>query len=218
MTQYTLSGPMLEPLSGHVKKIVVFLHGYGSNGDDLISLADHFAPYLKDCLFLSPNAIEPFVIGDGAYQWFELPSLDLQNLQKGLIKAVPILKGYLDNLLNQYKLEPKDMALVGFSQGAMMALRTAPLFEKPLAGAVAYSGAFIPDVHFESAIKTKPPMALIHGNADTCVPPHALIQGKTDLQKLGFSVQDLMIPGLGHGIDAEGLGFGLGFLKEAFHQ
>lgn len=193
---------------------MVLLHGYGSNGDDLLSLADLWAGSLPATEFLSPNAPErnPF-LGQG-YQWFGLEEISPFNIRQGLDKAGPKLAEYLQQQLHGLNLTQKDLVLVGFSQGAMMALEM--MFLLPdIAGIVGYSGAFVPPV--PSNIKDiTADVLLVHGTADTVVPYAAFLEAKKQLENIKVNVQTLTCQGVGHFIDPNGLDAGRDFIKHLY--
>src|SRR5260221_7704103 len=143
-----LQGPHLSPASGQPpKNLVVFLHGYGSNGDDLIGLAPYMQKALPETEFLSPNAPFPWqgMLYTKGYQWFDLASMDPGHILKGIREALPHLNSFLDEALKKRGLNDKNLALVGFSQGTMMALQVGLTRPKACAGILGYSGAYYPD-------------------------------------------------------------------------
>lgn len=208
----TLDGATLIPKS--VKKIVVLLHGLGANGDDLISLAEEFD--LADTAFYSPNAPFPCDMAPYGYQWFSLQQRVEEVILKGIKIAAPILNEYLDTLLKKHKLKAKDLALVGFSQGTMMSLYVAPRRPEPIAGVVGYSGALIGGDLLQKEILSKPPICLIHGDADMVVPYMAMRGAESVLEANKFSLETHTRPNLGHGIDGEGIAIAKQFLKQCF--
>lgn len=196
--------------------VVVLLHGLGSNGQDLISLAPLWAKHMPNTLFVSPDAPFPCDMAPGMYnahQWFSLQEWTESAMLKGAEAARPHVDNFLDNLLKKTGLSDENMALVGFSQGTMMSLYVAPRRKKPCAGVLGYSGALIGAAGFESADIHKIPTCLIHGDADTVVPITAWHQAKAQLEGAGFTVTGEIIPGLPHSIDEKGIQLGLDFLR-----
>ena len=211
-----LSGPSVQPTNGaKPKQLVVFLHGYGSNGDDLIALAPHFARMLPNAEFISPNALERGESGSG-YQWFSLSNRTPENYWKGIQSAGPRLQKYLEAQLQQRGLEVKDLALVGFSQGAMMALHVAARMDQPIAGVVAFSGALIGAEALAVDAKSRPPILVVHGERDDVVPFTSMATAESALNAAGFSVATLARPNLAHSIDDEGLTAAASFLRSHF--
>ena len=212
-----LSGPFLPPASGNApKQLVVLLHGLGSDGADLIDLAPHWAGLLPEAAFIAPNAPYPCDMAPYGYQWFSLQDWNMARMLAGIQAAEPVLQGFLDEALAQYGLEPSRLALVGFSQGTMMALHAAPRRAIAPAAVVGFSGALLgPELLPEQAV-SKPPTLLIHGDADTVVPVQALPLAAESLRAAGISVETDIRRGLGHGIDPAGIARAGAFLQRAF--
>lgn len=214
MTQaQPLSGPALAPKSGgEPKSIVILLHGYGSNGDDLIGLAPYWRDALPDTLFVAPNAPEVCPGAPDGYQWWALTSLTPEARAAGVRLSAPALDAFIDGMLESFDLTPDRLALVGFSQGTMMALHVGPRRAEALAGIVGFSGMLAdPDALATEAV-TRPPVLLIHGEADDVLPVSSLGRAQTALENLGFQVSSHVSPGLGHSIDEAGLVLGRDFL------
>jgi len=208
-----LTGPLAPPASGGApRSIVVLLHGYGSNGDDLIGLVPYWRDALPDTVFVSPNAPQACPGAPGGYQWWPLTDFSPQARANGARQAAPVVDAFLDGVLAHYGLTEDRLALVGFSQGTMMALQVAPRRERQLAGVVGYSGMLADPSAPPSELRTRPPLLLIHGDADPMVPVAALHQAQATLAPLGFEIATHVSPGLGHSIDEAGLRLGGQFL------
>ena len=212
-----LSGPMLPPQSGGApQQAVVLLHGYGSDGSDLIGLAPHFQSVLPDALFVSPNAPEACPGNPFGFQWFALDyTADrVANRQHGLPLARPVLVEFLNDLWAQTGLTPEQTILAGFSQGAMMALHVGLSLERPLLGIVAFSGAFVPPDGFGTKPYAKPAVCLVHGDLDQVVDPELSADAELELRLAGFDVSYHVSPGVGHGIAPDGLAFASDFIAQ----
>jgi phospholipase/carboxylesterase len=210
-----LDGPTLAPASGgKPKQIVVLLHGYGADGHDLLGLAPSWAPSLPDAVFYAPNAVERCEVGFG-FQWFSLEDRSAVRMVAGVEAAAPVFNAWLDARLAEHGLDESACALVGFSQGTMVALHVGLRRRKTLAGILGFSGALIAPEKLAAEIVTRPKVMLVHGTADQVVPVGALSAAVKGLDAAGLSAQTLLRPGLGHGIDPEGMTRGLGFLKAA---
>ena len=212
----TLSGPESAPKSGEVKRLVIFLHGVGADGNDLISLSQMIAPVLPDTQFLSPNAPFRFDMAPFGYQWFSLMDRSPAKLLEGAKVAAPLLNAYIDAQRDRFKLKDGDIALIGFSQGTMTALYAALRRDKPLAGVVGFSGALIGHDLLKEEGTSKLPICLIHGEEDEVVPFGALAHAEKNLKLHGVDITAHARPMLGHGIDPEGLEIATAFLKKCF--
>jgi phospholipase/carboxylesterase len=207
-------GPRLAPASGgKARQLVVLLHGYGADGNDLIDLGRAWASVLPDAAFLSPHAPEPFP-GPFGRQWFPLDREDPNSRWRGAVAAAPWLDRLLDAELGKLGLDDSALALVGFSQGAMMALHVGPRRAKRIAGIVGYSGLLIAPDRLASEAVHRPPVLLVHGESDPVVPFAAMGQAERGLKAAGFPVEAIGRPGLQHGIDAIGLALGARFLNK----
>lgn len=210
-----LTGPVIKPLSGgRAKKLVVFLHGLGADGEDLISLGQVFGQVLPDAQFVSPNAPEPCDMAPFGHQWFSLQDRGYAAMLAGVEAAAPILNHFLDRQLEILGLTDEDMALIGFSQGTMMALYTALRRPECCAAVVGYSGALIAPETLGAEIASRPPVCLIHGDADPVVTFEAMGAAEAGLKAAGVSVESHARSGLGHGIDPEGISLAGEFLKK----
>ena len=212
-----VNGSSLQPRSGgKPRQIVLLLHGYGSNGADLISLAPHWQQSLPDTLFLAPNAPERCGVGAG-YQWWPLAAFTPAALAQGAKAAAPAINAFIDRKLDQYELTDSDLAIVGFSQGTMMALHVGLRRTGPIAAIVGYSGMLTGANELSHASITRPPVLLVHGSADPVVPVAALHAAKRDLEHLGIAVTAHVSPGVAHTVDPVGLRMGGEFVAAALH-
>lgn len=209
-----VNGSSLQPLSGGApKQIVLLLHGYGSSGADLISLAPHWQQALPDALFLAPDAPQRCGMGAG-YQWWPLMAFTAQALAAGAAGAAPAIDAFIDRKLEQYGLDEANLALVGFSQGTMMALHVGLRRGKPVAGILGYSGMLTGAADLAHRRIARPPVLLIHGSADPIVPVGALHAAEQALRRAGVDVTTHVSPGLGHSVDPIGLRLGGNFVAK----
>lgn len=201
---------------GKAKSAVIFLHGVGSNGQDLIALAPPLAEALPDTAFVSPDA--PFAYDAApmaeAYQWFSLQNRNPDAMLEGARNAQAALDSFIDEIMRKYEITADKLALFGFSQGTMMALFAAPRRKDKLVGIVGCSGALLaPDLLADEAIN-KPDICLIHGEADDIVPFERMAQAEDKLKENGFSVESHARPYLPHSIDMQGVEFAKKFLSD----
>jgi phospholipase/carboxylesterase len=197
---------------------VVFLHGYGANGADLLGLADPLAEHLPDTLFVAPDAPESIPGMPFGLQWFPIPWIDgssEEESHRGLMAATADLNAFLDALMVDEDLLPEQVVLFGFSQGTMMALHVAPRREDALGGVVAFSGRLLSPEALEDEVQSRPPVLLVHGDADEVVPVQSLPQAAEALQGAGWQdVYAHIMKGTGHGIAPDGLSVALAFMRD----
>ncbi len=216
-----LDGPRLPPKSGHARQLVVFLHGYGADGNDLIEIGWQWQAWLPDAAFVAPNAPERVPQAPSGRQWFELTFRDPDERWRGVQKARPALDAFLDDELAKHGLTDQRLALVGFSQGTMMALHVGLRRRLAPAAIVGYSGFLVGPEHLEEASARtpageSPPVLLVHGDADQILPFESMFQAANDLGQAGLCCQWHLSLGVGHGIDGEGLRHGGLFLIRNF--
>jgi phospholipase/carboxylesterase len=213
-----IDGPRLAPASGGApKQLVIFLHGYGADGNDLIGLGREWAGILPNAAFVSPHAPEALA-GQffGGRQWFGLQTRSEPEWEEGVRKAQPVLDAFIMSESERFHLPLGAIGLVGFSQGTMMALQSGLRLSEPVAAIVGYSGHLAGASRLAAEIKSKPPVLLIHGSADELIPVAAIHHARNALAAAGVPLQWQIRPGLGHGIDPEGLKAGGEFLRTAF--
>ncbi|WP_294620354.1 alpha/beta fold hydrolase [uncultured Roseovarius sp.] len=206
------------PHSGETRSVVVFLHGYGANGADLLGLADVLGEHLPDTLFVAPDAPEEIPMMPGGYQWFPIPWIDgssEEESERGMMAAVDDLNAYLDALMVDEDVLPEQVVLFGFSQGTMMALHVAPRREDEVAGIVAFSGRLLRPELLKDEVQCRPPVLLVHGDADDVVPPQSLPEAAEALQAAGWQdVYAHVMKGTAHGIAPDGLQVALAFMRD----
>jgi phospholipase/carboxylesterase len=217
-----LDGPRIPAAAGRTSQLVVFLHGYGADGADLIELGRQWRSLMPEAAFVSPHAPEPCAQAPVGRQWFPLTFRDPDERWAGVKAAAPVLNAFLDEELARHSLPSERLALVGFSQGTMMALHVGLRRAAGPAAIVGYSGMLVlpPDKAAAEAavreIRARPPVLLVHGERDDLIPAQALFTAAQTLGALDIPVEWHLSPGIGHGIDAEGLRHGGEFLARAF--
>ncbi len=208
-----LDGPRVPPArGGRPDALVILLHGYGSNGADLISLAPYWADALPGAAFVSPNAIEPVPQAPGGYQWFPISQLDPQLMEQGARAAAQSVDRFIDRELERYSMPPERLALVGFSQGTMMALHVGLRRERQIAGVLGYSGVLVGARTLKEEMRSRPPVLLIHGDRDPTIPIRAIFDSAEALAASGHGAQWHVSYGVPHSIGPDGLELGGAFL------
>lgn len=206
------------PLSGETRSAVVFLHGYGANGADLLGLADPLAEHMPDTLFVAPDAPETCAGSPMGYQWFPIPWIDGSSEEEaaiGMRQAVNDLNAFLDAIMVDEDLLPEQVMLFGFSQGTMMSLHVAPRREDEVAGIVAFSGRLLEPELLVDEVVCRPPVLLVHGDQDDVVPVQSLPEAADALQKAGWQdVYAHIMKGTAHGIAPNGLSVALAFMRD----
>jgi len=206
------------PKSGETRSAVVFLHGYGANGADLLGLADVLADHLPDTAFVAPDAPEVIPGMPMGLQWAPIPWIDGSSeevAERAFMASAADVDAFLDALMADEDLLPEQVMLFGFSQGTMLALHVAPRRPEPLAGVVAFSGRLLAAELLAEETRSRPPVLLIHGDRDDLVPPASLPEAAEALQSAGWQdVYAHVMKGTGHGIDPEGLSVALAFMRD----
>lgn len=194
-----LAGPLLPAAQGDSpKKLVILLHGYGADARDLMPLAVEWQPLLPDAAFVSLDAPSPCPGVPGGRQWFPLVNLTSDEIRSGLSAAGPLLDTYIDRILEEFGLDANALALVGFSQGAMMALHVGLGRTAPIGAIVSFSGVLAVPPPERNGYS---PVMLTHGAEDQLIPPMAMEAAQAGLEKAGIAVEAELRPGLAHGID-----------------
>ena len=207
-----------DAFSGETRSCVIFLHGYGANGADLLGLADPLAEHLPDTMFLSPDAPEDCAGSPMGFQWFPIPWIDGSSEEEsrdGMIGAIADLNAFLDGVMVDEDLLPEQVIVLGFSQGTMMALHVLPRREDSIAGIVAISGRLLEPESLKDEVQCMPPILLIHGDQDDVVPPISMPQAAEALEVAGWKeVYAHIMPDTAHGIAPDGLQVALAFMRE----
>lgn len=214
-----IDGPRAMPArGGKPDALVVLLHGYGSNGADLISLAPYWAQALPGAAFVAPNALEPVPQAPGGFQWFPITQLEPHRMEQGVRQAAPSVDRFIDRELEKYGLSPNRLLLVGFSQGTMMALHVALRRAQPAAGVLGYSGVLVGAARLKEEMRARPPILLIHGDRDPMIPVTAMFESAESLAAAGHGAQWHVSRGVPHSIGQDGLDLGGAFLAHCLKK
>lgn len=211
-----LTGPRADAASGTKDSLVILLHGYGADGNDLFGIAQALAPHLPNTAFRSPNAPERCGASPMGYQWFPISWLDgspEEEMIAGAERAKETLHAYLDEALAEEGMTPDRTVIIGFSQGTMMSLDVCLRRAEPFAGVVGFSGRLIES---DKPITSKPPVLLVHGDQDPMVPVESIHEARAALAEAGIDVKWHVSQGVGHGIAPDGLGLALEFIRRGF--
>lgn len=214
----SIDGPRLEPRSGKADSLVVFLHGYGADGNDLIDIGRQWQALLPNTAFVSPHAPEPCAGAPMGRQWFGLTFRDPHERWRGCTTAGPVLDRFLDAELERRGIAANRLALVGFSQGTMMALHVGLRRRVPPAAIVGFSGMLVGPEHLAEQKTGAPPVLLVHGTHDEVIPVDALFLGAEGLAKAEIPCEWHLSHGVAHGIDGEGLRQGGAFIQAALRR
>jgi phospholipase/carboxylesterase len=215
MTKYIFDVTSFSPFSkSEPKQIVILCHGYGGDGQDISALAVNWRRFLPEAVFLCPNAPEVCAVNPFGYQWFDMTiENDEMILEKSLV-AEKKLNTFLDQVLNDFQLDIKNLALVGFSQGSMIVIQTALKKKKQINCLVSYSGKIINKQHLSDNIVSKPKIFLMHGDKDTIVSPSYLLESKDFLVQESLKIKTKLFKNCEHKISVEGSSLGLEFLRK----
>lgn len=214
-----LSGPSRPPFMGDKpSRLVILLHGRGSNGEDLLDLQRFWGRLVPQAEFISPNAPFPSEVAPAGYDWFKAPDRSQASVLAGVRAAAPSVDAFITEQLRQRGLAESDAVVVGFSQGTMMALHVGLRRDRPFAGIIGYSGRLAAAGLLAEELRSRPPVLLVHGTSDSRVPLQAMTDAETALRDSGVSVETLACVGTEHSIDQEGLVRGGLFLHQVLNM
>ncbi|MHC0054982.1 alpha/beta hydrolase [Actibacterium sp. D379-3] len=205
------------PAKGQATSLVIFLHGYGANGADLLGLADPLTEHMPGTAFLAPDAPESCAGAPFGFQWFPIPWIDgssEEESEAGMMRAIEDLNAFLDAAMEDEGMDAEQVILFGFSQGTMMSLHVAPRRPEEFAGVVGFSGRLLQPESLADEVRSTPPVLLVHGDADDVVPVQSLPEAGEALSQAGFDVYAHVMKGTGHGIAPDGLSVALAFMQQ----
>jgi phospholipase/carboxylesterase len=210
-----LSGPEMAPKNnGEVKQLIIMLHGYGSDGFNLISLSEYLADFLPNAHFIAPNGAYPFELAPSGYQWCSLIDRTDEKILNGLRESEVIVNDFIDMQMKKYNLKSEQVALLGFSQGTFLSLHTSLRRKDQLGAVVGFAGALVGSHTLDVELKSKPPICLIHGKDDDVVPCSSSVGARQVLQKYNINIDVHLLPNLAHSIDSEGIVIAGEFIKK----
>ena len=216
MSTPTIEGPRQPAASGNTEQLVILVHGYGADGNDLIGLAPYFARALPNAAFVAPNGPQRCEMSPMGYQWFPINQFDPTSRLTGVRGAAPILDQFIDQELASHCLTEENLLLVGFSQGTMMSLHVGLRRARQVAGIIGYSGLLAGPELLAKEATVKPPILLVHGDMDEMLPVQHLHDAVEALGVAGLNVDWHVSPGTGHTIAQDGLDLGVEFIERVF--
>mgnify|MGYP006088388037 FL=1 len=215
MTKYNLKAYLIPPLSGNKpKQIIILCHGYGGDGKDISTLAINWRRFLPEAVFICPDAPEVCAVNPQGHQWFDLTSEKEETILEKSLIAESKLSIFLDQVVDDFQLDYMNLALIGFSQGCMIALQVSLTKKDKINSLIGYSGKLINKKYLSENINSKPKVFLMHGDKDTIVPATHLLEAKEYLNKHGIKNKIKMFKNCEHHIPVEGTSLGLEFLKK----
>ena len=215
MNNYILGTTIIEPLSkGKPKQAIILCHGYGGDGKDISLLAINWQRFLPEAIFLCPNGPEICSVNPDGFQWFDLEKEKEEVILEKSLVAEKKLTLFLDQVLDNFQLKPKNLALIGFSQGCMLSIQVGMKNKKEINCVIGYSGKVINQKHLLENINSKPKFFLMHGDNDTIVPPTHLLEAKEYFIKCGIKIKTKLFKKCEHRIPVEGASLGLEFLRK----
>lgn len=217
----SLKAEKRDAKSGRADSMVVFIHGYGADGHDLIGLADPMAEHLPNSAFVSPHAPNMCSMNPMGKEWFPIPMIDMTSedfAREVMLKSVMQFQGWLDTQMVTEGVTPERVVLVGFSQGTMLSLHVGPRRADQLAGIVGFSGRLLEPDTLAAEMLTKPPVLLVHGDMDMVVPPTDMPKAAEALTAVGIDVNTHVSTGMAHGIAPDGLGLAVHFIQSQLND
>jgi phospholipase/carboxylesterase len=217
-TQDLLRGPRMEPANGGpAAGLVVLLHCFGADGRQLIPLAGRLQQSLPDVAFVAPHG-PVAVAGPTLRGWAEMRiPFDEEDQWEGIVATAPMVDRFVSIERDRRGLSASQIVLVGFSQGAMMALHVGLRRDEAVGAIIGYSGFLVGPGHLDE-ITVRPPATLIHGNRDPVVSVDTMMKSATALEEVGVPVETIVLPGLGHRVDARGMSAGRTAIQRALGQ
>lgn len=203
-------------MSGETRSLVIFVHGFGADGSDLISLSSALAPHLPDTSFVAPNAPHRCSVNPGGYEWFPIPWIDgtpEARAQEVFYETAALFDAWLDQIMREENVTSAETILFGFSQGTMLSLHQGVRRRETLAGIVGFSGRLLHPETLSQEVVSRPPVLLVHGDMDMVVPPSDMPAAEKTLLAAGFAVETHISRGMGHGIAPDGLGKAAQFMQ-----
>ena len=210
---FCLESTIIEPEKGNdIQNIVLLLHGYGGDGNDISALTVNWKRHFPNTIFICPNGHEPCAINPSGYQWFDLRYDDPNYILDEFLKSEKKLSQFLDEIKNEYKIDNNKIILSGFSQGCMMSINVGLTSEKPFNCIVGFSGKIIDLANLKNRKKNFTDTLLIHGDQDDIVSPTHLLEAKDFFLRENINIETHLIKNCGHHIPIEASSIALNYI------
>ena len=204
----------LKNMSNKCSKLVLILHGYGADANDLLPIAKYWQRFLPEIFFCLPNAPNICQINPSGFEWFDLMQTDKKKILEESLISLKKLEKFIENKLEILNLKFKDLFLVGFSQGTMMSIQYAISQKKEIAGVLGYSGKIFDYELLGKNLSSRPKVKFLHGNIDEIIPVEEMYKAVDFLKLNKFNVDYKVYDNLSHAISPDGVSDGLNFIKK----
>ena len=212
--KFCLNTEIIKPQDNNIENAIILLHGYGGDGKDISMLTLNWKRFLKNTIFLCPDAHEICKINPNGFQWFDLNTEDAKYILNESKKAENKLNQYIEEVKLEYKLNNSQICISGFSQGCMMSINVGLTSNESFNCIVGFSGKIIDANDLSSRIKSKTNILLVHGDMDQIVPPSSLLDAKDFFIRNKINIETLMIKNCDHHIPIEASSAALKFIKK----
>jgi len=212
--KFCLNTKIIKPEDNNIENAVILLHGYGGDGKDISMLTLNWKRFLKNTIFLCPDAHEICKINPNGFQWFDLNTEDAKYILNESKKAENKLNQYIEEVKLEYRLNNSQICISGFSQGCMMSLNVGLTSNESFNCIVGFSGKIIDANDLSSRIKSKTNILMVHGDMDQIVPPSSLLDAKDFFIRNKINIETLMVKNCDHHIPIEASSAALNFIKK----
>ena len=210
-----LVGKTVNAPDGKAKHLIITVHGYGANADDLLGLASPIQSQFPDIAISAPNAPEKLDMVPGGYKWWDIEDRTPAIMYAGVSANADAMNAYIDEQMAEHGVDESNTVLLGFSQGTMLALHVGLRRKKQLAGIIGFSGALIETpTEFPNHVQSRPPVLLVHGQADQMVAWQATMAAADILNANDIAVNTVIVPHVTHTIDPVGFNEAMDFLNK----
>ncbi len=214
---FSLNTTIIKPdQNDKINSAIILLHGYGGDGKDISAITYNWKRFLPNTVFLCPNGHEKCSINQSGFQWYDLSKDDPKYIIEQSLKAEQIIKKYINEVKELYKLNNSQICLSGFSQGCMMSINIGLTSDENFNCVVGFSGKIIDKDNLAKRISSTTKMLLLHGDKDVVVPSSNLLDAKDFLLRNKIEVETNMISDCDHHIPIKASSIALSYLKKNF--